>query len=95
MSIAQTIIDQLGGNKFVAMTGAKNFVADDRSVAFSIGRNASKINRVMIVLENDEYNVLFYNARGFEARTIKTVDGVQASQLRDVFANATGMAVSL
>ena len=30
MSIASTILEQLGGNKFIAMTGASHFVSDGK-----------------------------------------------------------------
>jgi hypothetical protein len=29
MQVAQTILNQLGGNKFIVMTGSKNFVASE------------------------------------------------------------------
>lgn len=41
--IAETILQQLGGNKFVVMTGAKNFVALENGIKFNIGRNARSL----------------------------------------------------
>lgn len=56
MTIAETILEQLGGNKFVVMTGAKNFVKTDNSLKFFLPRRAgSKVNLVTITLENDLY----------------------------------------
>lgn len=49
---AQTILNQLGGNRFVAMTGAKNFVALENGIKFNIGKNASKANTVKITVLN-------------------------------------------
>ena len=58
--IANTIIKQLGGYRFIAMTGAKNIVAIDDGVRFNIGRNASKANVVRIYLRfDDTYTMQF------------------------------------
>lgn len=97
LSVAQTILSQLGGNKFLAMTGAKNLVGGSDSLQFSIGRGAvNKANKVRITLNDfDEYTVSFYNFRKLELREIETVNGVTVDTLRAVFTNRTGMAVSL
>lgn len=61
MSIATTILQQLGGNKFIAMTGAKNFVSVKDGIRFSIGRNGSKANMVQITLKwDDTYTMQFW-----------------------------------
>ena len=52
--IANTILQQLGGNKFVVMTGAKQLVAIENGLRFRIGRNDSKANMVRIVLKADD-----------------------------------------
>lgn len=57
---ANTIYQQLGGGRFSAMTGAKNFVALDNGIRFNIGRNASKANTVKITVNGlDLYDVEF------------------------------------
>lgn len=96
-SVAQTILSQLGGNKFLAMTGAKNLVGGGDSLQFSIGRGAvNKANKVRITLNVfDEYTVSFYNYRKLEMKEIETVEGVTVDALRAVFTDRTGMAVSL
>ena len=58
--IAQTILNQFGGHKFVVMTGAKNFVAIDNGVRFNIGKNGSRANLVKVVLDwDDTYTMSF------------------------------------
>jgi hypothetical protein len=58
--IANTILTQLGGKRFVVMTGAKNFVAIDNGLRFTIGKNGSKANRVKITLSwDDTYTMQF------------------------------------
>ena len=60
MTIANTIYQQLGGGRFAAMTGAKNFVALENGIKFNIGRNASKANTVKITANGlDLYDVEF------------------------------------
>ena len=60
MNVANTIYHQLGGGRFTAMTGAKNFVALENGVRFRIGRNASKANMVEIKLNGlDLYDIKY------------------------------------
>ena len=39
MTVARSILDQLGGARFVAMTGARDFVGSADSLTFKIGVN--------------------------------------------------------
>lgn len=58
--IANTILQQLGGGRFVAMTGARQLVAVENGLRFRIGRNGSKANIVRIVLRGDDtYDMQF------------------------------------
>lgn len=96
MTTAQTILNQLGGNKFVMMTGAKNLAGDANSLMFSIGRGAkNNANKVRISLINDLYAVEFFNIRGVNCKELGKVDGVYADKLAAVFTSATGMYTSL
>ena len=36
MTIANTILEQLGGNKFIAMTGAKNFLSNGSTLRMTL-----------------------------------------------------------
>lgn len=65
--IANTILQQLGGTRFVAMTGAKNFVALENGIKFNVGRNASKANTVKITLNGlDLYDIEFIKFTPFK-----------------------------
>lgn len=59
--IAETILRQLGGNRFIAMTGAKNLVSLGNGLMFKFGSGAkNRINRVRITLNGkDLYDVEF------------------------------------
>ena len=63
-TIAQTIMQQLGGSRFRAMTGAREVVALERGVRFRIGRNATRTNMVRITLRGDDtYDMEFLYVR--------------------------------
>lgn len=64
MEVSKTILSQLGGNRFIVMTGAKDFVAIDNGLKFRIGRNKSKANVVRIILDPDDtYTMEFWSIR--------------------------------
>lgn len=91
---AKTIIEQMGGNKFAAMTGAKNFVASEDGLQFSIPKT-NKINKVVIELNaNDLYNVSFWNIQmgaNFKMDKISEETNIYADTLRSVFTAGTGL----
>jgi len=95
--VASTILQQLGGNRFVAMTGAKNFVAVDQGLFFALPRFAGvKINRVKVTLTPaDDYVVEFYASRGATMKLVAKVEDVYCDTLAATFEEATGLATSL
>jgi hypothetical protein len=96
MSIAQTILAQLGGSKFIAMTGAKNLVSGADSLQFSIGRNASRANKVRVTLTSDDlYTVEFFRLRGIECDMVCMNRSLNVEQLRAYVSTVTGFALSL
>ncbi len=100
MNVANTILAQLGGNKFAAMTGAKNFIGGESMLQFSLPRLALHgINKVRIELTPaDTYTVTFYKqgrSPRFELATIRELEGVTADALRTAFTATTGLDVSL
>lgn len=94
-AVAETILDQLGRNKFIAMTGAKNFVASSTALTFDLPRGAiNKANKVRVTLTDcDTYRIAFYkwNARKLDMATIGEVEGVYADQLQEIFTHHTGL----
>ena len=94
--VAKTILQQLGGNKFIAMTGAKNFGSSKNSLQFKIGRNSKSISHVIITLKSsDLYDVEFIRMRGVNRKVVKKLKGVYADQLQKMFQKYTGMRTSL
>ena len=100
---AATTLYQLGGHRFVAMTGAKDFGHNpDGSLQFRIGRNATSANRVKITLDrNDTYTVVFtkisFSKKTFETKekVINEIAGIYSPQLKTHFENVTGLYTSL
>lgn len=99
MTVAQTILAQLGGNKFLAMTGARNLVSSPDLLQFDLPRNASKVTKVQIKLANtDLYTMAFYrwDARNCELHTVTPpIHGLYADGLRGAFERTTGLDTSL
>lgn len=92
MNVAQTILEQIGGNKFVAMTGAKQLVGGPDFLQFAIGRGATnKANKVKIILgADDRYTVEFWKIRGVNCDRVEAVEGVYADNLARTFNERTG-----
>jgi len=65
---ATIIVNQLGGKKFLAMTGCKNILALENGVRMNLQKNISGANLLEVTLEPlDIYNeILQVHARSFE-----------------------------
>ena len=97
-TIAVTILDQLGGNRFIAMTGAKSFAFTGKGLRFRLpGNNFARhgINEVEIILKNDTYNMIFSRRFGLKNIGVQTVCGLYADQLQGIFTSVTGLATHL
>ena len=97
MSVARTILSQLGGNKFCAMTGAKNFIDTGDGLSMKIGRNKTSSNYLKITLNMiDLYDVRFsrVSPMGGES-SVTEYNNVYNDSLVDVFEKHTGMYTSL
>ena len=92
--VAATIWAQLGGHRFVRMTGAKNLVCSENSLMFSLPQRFAKdgINKVRVLLTPDDlYNVAFMKIRGMKVETVRDFEGVYAEDLQDIFTRTTGL----
>ena len=90
-------LKQLGGNRFIAMTGAKHFGVGPNGMSFKIGKNSKRVNHVTIDYDRgrDLYNMKFdwVTIKGIKNK--KTLKGIYADQLQDMFTRYTGMYTSL
>jgi hypothetical protein len=108
MNVANTILAQLGGSKFAAMTGSKNFLADGNTLRMTLSQNKSGANMLYITLDDmDTYEMRFikYTKGCFNKETfvyaddkiteIETFTGVYFDMLRKIFTDVTGMDTTL
>jgi hypothetical protein len=93
MQVANTILAQLGGNRFLAMTGARNLVGGDNRLTMKLPRTAGqRVNCVRITLTAmDDYIVEGLNIRGLNVKPVAFRQGVYAETLPEVFTSITGL----
>ena len=97
MSVATTILNQLGGNKFRVMTGAKNFMDHGNALSMRIGRNSSNSNYLKITLnDSDLYDVRFSKVTKMgEEKSVREFNDVYNDMFVEIFESHTGMYTSL
>lgn len=104
MTIADTILEQLGGNRFLTMTGANHLLSDGNTLRMNLPKNASKANRLWVTLDPDDtYTMNFFkftagklNKKDFSWTNdkrveIKEIKGVYCDMLQNIFTSVTGM----
>lgn len=93
MEVAETILNQMGGVKFIAMTGSNNFVGDDNSLKFNFPL-CKKANTCRITLNNlDLYDIEFFklNRRTFDCHSVKITENAYHDMIQDIFTRFTGL----
>ena len=104
--IANTILNQLGGGRFIVMTGSKDMIAIYNGLRMSLAKNGSKANRLEITLNAmDTYDMRFYrytgprySTRGGQFKmypekvtTVKEYNDIYCDQLQEIFTSVTGL----
>lgn len=97
MNVANTILNQLGGNKFIAMTGAKNFIGTDIGLHFTLPKSAgNKITKVVINLDpTDTYTVKFGNIQKSFFKIVSSFNDVYCDDLVSLIESQTNLLLSL
>lgn len=98
MTVGQIILKQLGGSRFVAMTGARALMGMEDGLSFKLPSNFATdgINYIRIKLNvRDTYDVEFGKTRGMKYTEISKQEGIYNDSLRDVISETTGLALSL
>ena len=92
--VAKTILEQLGGNRFIAMTGASSFAGGEFSLSFRIPRT-NKIKAVIVTLNGlDLYDMRFVgqkNAPSHEVFDVAVHKNVTFEDLQPLFTKETGL----
>lgn len=99
--VAVTILDQLGGNRFKVMTGAKHLMAIESGLSFRFPAHFAKngINHIEIRLNSsDTYDIRFVKvgrAPNYKVTIIAEISGVYVDMLRKTIEVNTGLYLSL
>ncbi|MCK5606451.1 hypothetical protein KAR91_31405 [Candidatus Pacearchaeota archaeon] len=96
---ATIILNQLGGRRFLAMTGAKNLVCDNNALMFKFprcGPEGEKSNFCEIRLNSlDLYDIKFKRIHGIKIIDVSEHNGIYADMLQNIFRKQTGLETSL
>lgn len=98
LPVAAMILEQLGGRRFLAMTGAKNLVGSEDSLMFQLPASLVKDrgNKLTITLSPmDTYTLTLYRIRGTDAEVVATEEDVYAEDLQAAFTRVTGLDTQL
>ena len=102
--ISREIYNQIGGHRFVVMTGCSDFYTIRNGLSMKIPRNKSNANKLEIVLnDKDLYNVSFYKntlpniKNNFLGKKIlvKEFSDIYCDQLENIFESVTGLYTKL
>jgi hypothetical protein len=91
LTVARSILDQLGGARFVAMT-ARELVGSADSLTFKIGVNPKRVSQVRVTLTSaDLYSVTFFRI----GKAPQIESDVYSNMLEAVFSERTGLYTQL
>ncbi len=92
--VSRTILEQLGGRRFIAMTGARDLIGGNDYLMFRLPRGLAKngINKIKITLHwTDTYIVEAMRLGPVACETIEIADTVYAEDLQLVFTRLSGL----
>lgn len=97
LTVATTILEQLGGNKFVVMTGAKNLGGGMDYLSFGLPKNPKKVSHVIVKYNagSDTYSMKFMNIRGVKVKDLAVHENVYCDMLQELFTQETGLYTKL
>ena len=100
LTVANTILEQLGGKMFCVMVGAKNLVGGPNSLSLKIGSGTkNKATHLRVTLDpSDTYTVEFLRCSVRATEPIKVLsshESIYNDGLRDLFERETGFATRL
>lgn len=99
LEIANTILAQLGGGRFLMMTGSKDLVGGERTLSMRLGRGTkNKATHMRVTLDaTDTYTVDFmkWNRAKLEMQAVSSESMIYDDMLQSTFTSATGFYTSL
>lgn len=94
LSVSKTILEQLGGRRFITMTGASDLIGGHDYLMFRLPRGLAKggINKVKITLDwTDTYIVEAMRLGPVACETLEKAVFVYADSLQSAFMSLTGL----
>ena len=95
LAVANEILRQLGGRKFLVMTGAKKLVGDaynGESLSFRVGKNPKGVSAILIKLNGlDLYDIQAYQIRNNQFTEKGRENNVYVEDLQQAFTRLTGI----
>jgi hypothetical protein len=103
MKIADEILRQLGGRRFMVMTGSKAIAeTDGKTLTLHLTKNKTGANRLRITLRSDDTYDMTYSSERFvratgelKTKVKKEHNGVYVDQLVELFEKDTGLYTKL
>lgn len=101
MAVADTILQQLGGRRFITMTGAYSLSGSEDTLSMRLPQRGRMVGVRVTLDPSDTYTLTVIKSVGSLKRgNFQTVEAFKQSdvycdQLQDVFTEATGLATSL
>lgn len=96
--VTRIILEQLGGNRFIVMTGSKKFFDIGDGLQMNLARNKTQANRLSIRLDRatDSYTMRFYRqtlTKEFEIKVkeIAEYNMIYFDMLEEIFTEVTGL----
>lgn len=78
LTVAKEILTQLGGKKFLLMTGCKDLLGDEKSLRMRLVKNKSQANYLEITLGGDDlYTMRFFYHREARYKVLPELKKVQ------------------
>lgn len=89
-NIATEILNQLGGRRFLIMTGTKNLMTDgENTLRMTLAKNKINAKILTVTLNSmDTYDLKFINSKGV---VVKELNGYYNDMLQDGFTTVTGI----
>ena len=89
---AKTILEQMGGHGFAAMTGSKHFIDLGNGLQMSLARNKTSATRLRVILDEatDTYTMCFYRQSvtknlDIKVKEIAKYEGVYFTQVTGLY----------
>lgn len=92
--LAQLILQYMGGNRFLTMTGAKDLSYDETSLSFKIPKSFKNgVSHVRIIYNEglDLFDMKFMYIRGTTYKELKYVSDLYFEDLQKTFTEETGL----